>query len=361
MRELPKRSDSIYQKIENLEDYEYTNCIAYEMAIRNEVVRKKMHLLNTIKTLKNNIINKRSNRNKKGSKYQFKIYPIIESDYVEKIIKDFLKKNYYIDYDYRYNESDEKAHDYGFVTRRRKKDYYNDFFGDAMLSYLHKNHISSKYNIKYQDEYFIEQKYNRKTQEFNSFITPNFRNKLEINRLNSKDIFINLNLFLPKDELLSYISKIKDDFDSNNSIIKSPLELIGEELDKAEEIKSKALPKDKDKKRKAMAEAFYIYDIWKILDNDYAKKTEDLKFKQIKRIEYIKKNMNYDKYDRKSKIDEIIIKYKDELVNYTKVSLRAEIANQLNISIDTVDKLHALMIKYIDKLKYKELITGVSN
>ena len=59
--------------------------------------------------------------------------------------------------------------------------------------------------------------------------------------------------------------------------------------------------------------------------------------------------------------DEIIIKYKDELVNYTKVSLRAEIANQLNVSIDTVDKLHALMVKYIDKLKYKELITGVSN
>ena len=37
---LPKRSDSIYKEIEEFEDYEYSNCIAYEMAIRNKEVQK---------------------------------------------------------------------------------------------------------------------------------------------------------------------------------------------------------------------------------------------------------------------------------------------------------------------------------
>lgn len=33
--EMPKRSDPQYIEIENFKDYELTNCIAYEMAIRN--------------------------------------------------------------------------------------------------------------------------------------------------------------------------------------------------------------------------------------------------------------------------------------------------------------------------------------
>jgi hypothetical protein len=31
MEQLPKRIDTIYQEIEAFEDYEFTNCIAYEM------------------------------------------------------------------------------------------------------------------------------------------------------------------------------------------------------------------------------------------------------------------------------------------------------------------------------------------
>jgi hypothetical protein len=119
-------------------------------------------------------------------------------------------------------------------------------------------------------------------------------------------------------------------------------------------MKSKALPNDKEKRKVALADAFYIYDVWKILDEHYSKRTNELKAEKDK-------NINYDKHDRKSLIDEIKEDYAIELNNYTKVSLKTEIANQLNISTDTVDKLHALMIKYIDNLKYKELITGITN
>ena len=36
MESLPKRSDDIYKEIESFEEYELTQCVAYEMAIRND-------------------------------------------------------------------------------------------------------------------------------------------------------------------------------------------------------------------------------------------------------------------------------------------------------------------------------------
>ena len=40
IEQLPNRNDRNYKKIESFEEYELTNCIAYEMAIRNEEVIK---------------------------------------------------------------------------------------------------------------------------------------------------------------------------------------------------------------------------------------------------------------------------------------------------------------------------------
>ena len=50
---LPKRSDRKYLRIEEYQDYEFTHCIAYEMAIRNEEVIKFTKLLENL-----NILNK---------------------------------------------------------------------------------------------------------------------------------------------------------------------------------------------------------------------------------------------------------------------------------------------------------------
>jgi hypothetical protein len=47
MINLPKRSDSIYKEIESFKDYEFTNCIAYEMAIRNDEVINKVKNFNS--------------------------------------------------------------------------------------------------------------------------------------------------------------------------------------------------------------------------------------------------------------------------------------------------------------------------
>ena len=36
MDKLPQRDDLIYKEIEEFQDYELTNCVAYEMAIRSQ-------------------------------------------------------------------------------------------------------------------------------------------------------------------------------------------------------------------------------------------------------------------------------------------------------------------------------------
>jgi len=50
--ELPKRDDNVYKEIEAFEDYEYTNCIAFEMAIRNDEVKSLLDKTNLFKEIK---------------------------------------------------------------------------------------------------------------------------------------------------------------------------------------------------------------------------------------------------------------------------------------------------------------------
>lgn len=48
---LPNRADEKYTRIEGYEDYEFTHCIAYEMAIRNENVKKLTSALEKLNSL----------------------------------------------------------------------------------------------------------------------------------------------------------------------------------------------------------------------------------------------------------------------------------------------------------------------
>ena len=392
MKELPKRSDLIYKEIEEFKDYEYTNCIAYEMAMRNEEIINKINLFNTAFPNIKEIINKINKTN---------LFNTTFPNNLESLAED-LKVNFYVSKDIIYEIPKFEEYIESKITLEAIEDG-----AEKLLKYLQSNnllkyipqfrrHVSKdlnnltieelleyknffffygeKDNIKYNCGIFNDLDLSIVPKEFlliqrdnikqNGKIDSNFfsRPKLHIPKDIDKTIDLKINPNLPKDELIAYISKIKDTYDNDNSTIKTPLELLGDELDKSDEMKSKALPKkDKAKRKKAMADAFYIYDTWKILEIEYAEKTKELKEKLEKDIQSIKNNLNYGKYNRKSNTDIVKTKIDDDLRNYTKVSLKTEIANHLNISIDNVDKLHGLMIKYIDNLKYKELITGLSN
>lgn len=376
---LPKRSDTIYQIIEGFrednkkgfKDYEYTNCIAYEMAIRNDEV---ITIIEQIKKIIDYV---------QSEDLEFDIYLFLFS---EMNVINLMERE-------KYEILNNKLKLYGFDyseytllsnTEKRRSSLSASL---NMVFSLSKEKINEILKIEYD---FIESlkisdkekvllrckvlKEGCKYQEDSKRIIKDYFSKenLKIGGLSLKPELkfdsnvkydISLNLALPKDELIAYISKLKDEYDKDNSIIKSPLELLGEKLEKAEEMNSKSLPKDKDKRKKSMADAFYIYDVWKILEIDYSEKTKELKAKQEKEIKAIKQNINYDKDDRASLISDIKDRYKMKIKNECskEMALVPKIAEMLNISEDTVYKLHTIMIKYIDKLKYKELITGQAN
>lgn len=382
---LPKRTDVIYKEIESFEDYEYTNCIAYEMAIRNDKVKQLLEKIDSLPIYNDKyeesyytdeyyIIDKELEKHyfinykiRKHLKFSYKSYLkefhevfFNRAEYV-KVMQIIEKKVFGKDIIEELTNYEEKVSNYFYKNLERISFKYDKFTTEEDRTHLNSRRLMKRIYGITEEGQFIEEDEEKKAIIENRAFLMFKRPRLLIPQDLDKTIALTINLNLPSEELIAYISKIKDEYDKDHSIIKSPLELLGKALDKAEKIKSKAVPKDKEKRKKAMADAFYTYDVWKILELHYAQRAIELKVEQKKEIKAVKQNINYDKHDKKSAILEIKEKYNDLLMQYTKPYLKIEIATQLNISTDTVEKLHSLMIKYIDNLKYKELITGITN
>ena len=97
---LPKRKDPIYTEIEQFEEYEFTNCIAYEMAIRNNEVKRLFNFIKTNDNLRWNIKSKDIKRIILGK------YPKLNNHMVVDEIKRKLLNKYLIKYDYKQLTSD---------------------------------------------------------------------------------------------------------------------------------------------------------------------------------------------------------------------------------------------------------------
>ncbi|MBF7065003.1 hypothetical protein [Aliarcobacter butzleri] len=277
MDELLQRDDLIYKEIEEFEDYELTDCIAYEMMIRNtEFINDSLEIN--------------------------KILPIY--------------------YDVDGNKCINKNYNHDLFLRKLIEG--TDKWGidaDSLINYINipiSNLLNGNYSIIYKKDsaQFLEEEINNSDFKCYKFIYSDLyynisRPKIkEINNIKLTNIEFNLNLL--KEELIAYISKIKDDFDKDNSIIKTPLELLGETLEKSD---NKRTPK----KPKAFvyADWFYIYDYWK-----------------------------YEKAQGKTDKD---------------IFVALEVENNVPYKEDMIRKIRDKMKYFIDDLGYKELITGVKN
>jgi hypothetical protein len=285
---LPTRSDPIYGEIERFEDYEYTNCIAYEMAIRNDEV----------KTL---LLNGRD-KSKDLINYLRNDFLICSSE--KDLRNDFLICSSEVDI---YN---------WFKSKKIDNENYKSFF---LKKTKEKNFGRvSDYSVETGEGFYVEYSTHllsgNKTRK-NQSISKNY-SRPEMKQNYRTNFQFDLNLALPKDELIAYITKIKDEYDKDNSIIKSPLELIGEDLDSADE--NMLIHKGTGKYNKhRVADMFFIYDGMK---------------KGMKRAQIINE-INYYYYDKDNK--------------------------NTNFTYDTFKNYYEKAIELIDNLKYKELITGV--
>lgn len=357
---LHERGDEKYIRIEKYNDYEFTHCIAYEMAIRNENVIKLTHLLENLNSLNYNIITSTPinilediSKDILDFRKMIKDYSNISNDEnycildiikvykrkinthfikninstnINTIIKSFddivannndfllciLKESYeisilkdsntidYLDLSERF--SDGTPEDkisliealLFSIASKLEKDYYvvnerKSITPENIEEYIPKdtnyepneainNHtITALTNNDYYHNYSLCKGYNLYQgayEDDNSFrinkVIPNFAQPLRM--FNTMEISINPSL--PLNDILSFVKKIKEDYDKKDSF-KSFFELLNEELENEELDKKKANSIKFNKVK--WADLFYIYDYYKFYKN---KKKEDKKDKQ---------------------------------------------------------------------------------
>ncbi|MDN5113095.1 hypothetical protein [Aliarcobacter butzleri] len=377
MDKLPQRDDLIYKEIEEFEDYELTNCVAYEMAIRNKIVKKLIKEISDIPMY--------------FDEYEENYYP--EEYYeLERELEVYLIDTFIIrDIEDSFEKYVKNEHNDVFniiISINLKIFIKNEEVEEKTLEEINKLRNSlkkiyyeniEKYKIEYRANNFnIDKIHNnskplfiellndgqgriiRKEQPKKAIIeNPNFmkfsRPRLKIKIDCDKSIDLKINLNLPKEELIAYISKIKDDFDKDNSIIKTPLELLGEILEN-ENIDIKNLPKRDIKK--IYADMFFIYDYFIFQDKKYKNEREKLKNELEIKIKEINKKWDYDKSDKKAEVEEQKNDYKTNKQKYSKEQIIDELMKELKFNRTKVNDYLKIMRMFIDDLEYKKLLTG---
>jgi len=308
-----KRDDVIYKEIESFEDYELTNNTAYEMMTRNKEFQRDrlIFMLNNIHFLLRFLENKDEFNSFVVACEQLELerYPHNEKELLE----------------YKKNHNPKESHEnskiltekWGIGLNEFVNAYDKDIYSMPSYSYFKVNG-----EFKFEDE-ITDLKEDISTH----YDLIGVRPKIEIKNL-SKVVELKLNLSLPKNELIAIISKIKDKADLGE--IKNPLELLGEELQKADDI-SKMCTINKNGKElcfdgrqgitrtQKIADMFFVYDM----------------LKQGK---------------RELRIRTAISEYYEDYFN-----------KETNLSDTTFRKYRDIATDYIDNLRYKELVTGIKS
>lgn len=380
--ELPKREDDIYREIEAFADYELTQCIAYEMAFRNpeniESIDSIIDYYCEHKTEIDNTILKRPDG--QATIRDFHSYPFHQL-YLKVARIDFLSERYEeerfsplflevldkLDYLIKENQEIEQAkvyEDNGYIeaTTTSKGIGYKietNFIESIPLetnfdeSIPHDPSIVKKYTfddvksiilLNRQDDREI-----RPPETKRKVIEMFKRPKLKLYPLDTNETILEVNLNRPLGELLSLIKHIKEDIEEND-LLKAPIELLGEDLDKSDTKISK----------KKLADKFFVYDYVTARLKQINKDNQDAKDIFEIEKEDINSNNSLDADHKKYLIKEAEKEMKECLVstNPTYIFLEEELKSQ--IASGTASKYYYRIMKpYIHDMKYKELITGV--
>ncbi|MGB5791468.1 hypothetical protein [Poseidonibacter sp.] len=366
MNKLPSRDDEIYEEIESFEDYEFTNCIVFEMAIR---VNNDYHIVSN----KSNVY--KIDKIKLSDINLFGFQNLLQV--VDKIYPTYIKETNERAFDIYFEDLLlKKQEEVGYLdkedfTNTNLKKTYKQAFNQGKRFYINE--------ILNDLEYFIKYFLNNETIVFNDIYVPSLLDKTLLNKNNCKSIIreqkilrkiqlphsrpncnfniqksclLEVNLSLPKKELLSYISKIKEDYDKNNSIIKSPLELLGEDLEKSSAKISKKLIADK----------FFVYDYVKVRQSQITKLNESIYKDYKEKIQVIKNNTFINGRDKTIQIKEVKEELKQNIINTKIDDIFHEFEEMKDFkSAKTASRYFYEIKPFIDDCKYKELITGTSS
>lgn len=385
---FPNRHDGLYKNIENIQNFEFTHSIVYEFARRNKNTNKILNFLNDlfsiyenlihgfINTYRNYLLNNKSKENENIKKAEELINPVINKCLYE-IVKfhnqEELKKQLE-DLSIK-NIKERLCKIVEILTNRLYNDYYiiyttefpslfkniNDIYDptvnlerDKLLTEILNNLDLDdyKYNIENNDFFNIFQIISNQKKEIKlNIIYPKYKTAMR----DFTDIKVALNLNLPENEITDFIKKIKANYDSENSIIKTPLELFGEKL----EIDTKDL-----KRNNKWADLFFIYDYYNIGIENKKKKTDiekeiQLIFTKIYGVKVMKEDLEIDKtkkfniipYEKFMKVNNLeeseldLNELEDEKHYYTTRSIRAKYTEVKDYIIGNNPKYKTLIYK----------------
>lgn len=283
---LPRRDDEVYQIISSYEPYELTHCISYEMAIRNKNVQVILEKIKTLTLLSRELF--RTDMLHKNDSTPFYIMEMEEQR--EKVLKslDTLKIELNIDFDTS-NLTEIQSELFRLITEYTvllEEDYYmiydrkdivpegmeeifkepNHYESDRELNqYMDKAieastrnayDVSPRYkdNFTFKDGYAVYQASYEDSKEYDiNKIFPNFKKPMR--EFNQTQVAFNMSL--PKDEIVKYIEKIKDDYDNKNNSYKTLNQLLyGDNTD------SRINEKLEHKQKERYADDFFIYDYY---------------------------------------------------------------------------------------------------
>jgi len=389
---LPRRMSYRYFYIEDIPDYEYTNSIAFEMVSRNkEFEELTKNPFNTktkewkIKILElgldprvnvfmnDKYLNFNPNEEKRFFYESWLSHTIddIENG-LEKLIKYYFSKDKIF-----ILKNGTKSYNKDFVRINNipldnvldsPTNYYipclftdNYFINMYTKDMVGMEQISNKIPLKIlEKEFLISIKFADTKYKYTQLMPLYSSPELSFPYADIVNIPVNLNL--EKDELIAYILKAKEEYDKKSLTIKHPLELIGNEYNKPDTIKSeKDLPTTKDKRKLAVADAFYVYDLFKIFEPHFKQKQEKLRNERDSKITEIKnifKNVKNGKETKEDNIAELKQSYNKNIKQYNKNEINTLIASITFLSFHKVERYYKYMKEYIDNKKYTELITN---
>lgn len=237
-----KRDDAIYKEIESFEDYELTQCLAYEAAIRtpqiSKILKEKLYIDDNEESKNGSLMPTEANK---------KIWKIFGEHGL--VLHTVLCQNY-----------------------KKNGGKIQSFFVKYTNNGLH------KINANYAKDGIKGITINDK----NPFVGSNNENafaqipecSLSIARpllilKTSKRVMLDINFSLPVEELKAQIEHIKKELDRDNKTIVSPIDIFNDIVHTS--------PNQMQKKPKAVkyADWFYIYDLYKMLKNS-SKSDEDV-------------------------------------------------------------------------------------
>ncbi len=383
---LPQRYSYTYLSIENFQDYEYTNNLAYEMVRRNEEFKEltkkifpekskdwSLEILKLGLDPRINIFQNESDiildqgKNKRFF-YESPLSHIINDIYdgLNKLIVYYFDKNQIsvlVNDNDKYNlDSYEKVSD---VALEEILQSPHNYYIPCLFNLIKRDvrdkkmqQLCNEIPLRILEKDFLNTLKQSDTKYKYTQLMPRY-SKPELVFSQSDIVNIPINLNLQDEEIIAYISKAKEEYNKQILTTVHPLELLGKKLDLAMEPKSaKKLPKDREKRKVAMADAFYVYDLYKILEPIFKTKQEEFRKKKESDIKKIKQSQEYDKDQKNSEIIQIKKDCKYAIIKYNKLLLEYKVSTISNLSVDKVQIYYTLMKEYIDNLKYKDLIIG---